>query len=56
MPDAGVKRLRTVKEVFRNTEKGFGGPVMEIACGLHNLRVTFRIPKHPKKGPEPVWH
>jgi hypothetical protein len=53
---AGVKRLRTVKDVLRNTKEGFAGPVTETACGLHNLRVTFRVPKHPKKGPEPTWH
>lgn len=53
---AGVKRLRTVKDVLRNTKDGFGDLVMEIACGLHNLRVTFRTPKHPKKRPEPLWH
>lgn len=53
---SGVKRLRIVKDVFRNTKKGFGDLVMEIACGLHNLRVTLRVPKHRKKGPEPVWH
>jgi hypothetical protein len=53
---SGVKRLRIVKDVLRNTKEGFADLVMEIACGLHNLRVTFRTPKHPKKGPEPVWH
>jgi len=53
---AGVKRLRIVKDVLRNTKDGLDDLVMEIACGLHNLRVTFRVPKHPKKYPEPVWH
>jgi len=53
---SGVKRLRIVKDVLRNTKDGFGDLVMEIACGLHNLRVTFRVPKHPKKDPEPLWH
>jgi len=53
---AGVKRLRIVKDVLRNTKEGFADLVMEIACGLHNLRVTFRVPKHPKKDPEPLWH
>jgi len=53
---SGVKRLRIVKDVLRNTKDGFCDPVMEIACGLHNLRVTFRTPKHPKKGPDPLWH
>jgi len=53
---AGVKRLRIVKDVFRNTKERFGDLVMEIACGLHNLRVTLRVPKHPRKGTEPLWH
>jgi hypothetical protein len=53
---AGVKRLRIVKDVFRNTKERFGDLVMEIACGLHKFRVTLRVPKHPKKGQEPVWH
>ncbi len=53
---SGVKRLRIVRDVPRNTKDGFGDPVMETACGLHNLRVTFRVPKHPKKDPEPLWH
>jgi hypothetical protein len=53
---SGVKRLRIVRDVLRNTKEGFADPVMEIACGLHNLRVTFRVPKYPKKGPEPIWH
>jgi hypothetical protein len=54
---AGVKRLRIVKDVLRNTEEGFADLVTEIACGLHNLRVTLRVPpKCPKKPPEPVWH
>jgi hypothetical protein len=53
---SGVKRLRIVKDVLRNTKKGFADLVMETACGLHNLRVTLRVPKHPKKDPEPLWH
>lgn len=39
---AGIKRCRIVKDVFRNTKKGFSDLVMRIACALHNLRVTFR--------------
>lgn len=39
---AGVKRCRIVKEVFRLTKEGISDDVMEIACGLHNLRVAFR--------------
>ncbi len=53
---SGIKRLRIVKDVFRNTKKRFADIVMETACGLHNLRVTLRVPGHPKKSPEQVWH
>ena len=41
---AGVKRCRMVKEVFRLTKQGISDLVMEIACGLHNLRVSIRHP------------
>ena len=41
---AGVKRCRMVKEVFRLTTVGISDLVMEIACGLHNLRVSCRHP------------
>jgi len=40
----GVKRCRIVKEVLRLTKEKISDVVMEIACGLHNLRVTFRQP------------
>jgi len=36
---AGVKRSRIVKDVLRNTKDGVSDAVMEVACGLHNLRV-----------------
>lgn len=39
---SGIKRCRMVKDVFRNTKKGFCDLVMEIACGLHNLRTECR--------------
>jgi hypothetical protein len=39
---AGIKRCRIVKDVFRNTKPGFSDLVMQIACGLHNLRTDFR--------------
>jgi len=39
---AGVKRCRIVKDVLRHTKAGVSDLVMEIACGLHNLRVTYR--------------
>jgi hypothetical protein len=41
---AGVKRCRIVKDTFRNTKEGFSDLVMEVACGLHNLRVACRHP------------
>ena len=39
---AGVKRSRIVKDVFRNKKPGLSDVSMEIACGLHNVRVTYR--------------
>jgi hypothetical protein len=41
---AGVKRCRIVKDVLRLTTEGLADLVMEIACGLHNLRVSGRHP------------
>jgi hypothetical protein len=41
---AGVKRCRIIKDVLRLTRKGLSDLVMEIACGLHNLRVNCRHP------------
>jgi hypothetical protein len=41
---AGVKRCRIVKDVLRNTKEGFSDLAMEVACGLHNLRVECRHP------------
>ena len=41
---AGVKRCRTVKDILRLTKTGISDLVMEIACGLHNLRVSCRHP------------
>ena len=41
---AGVKRCRMVKDVLRLTTEGISDRVMEIACGLHNLRVSCRHP------------
>jgi len=38
----GVKRYRIVKDKCRNWSKGFTDMVMEIACGLHNLRLGYR--------------
>jgi hypothetical protein len=39
---AGVKRCRIVKDILRLTKAGVSDRVMEVACGLHNLRVTCR--------------
>jgi hypothetical protein len=41
---AGVKRCRIVKDVLRLTKDGISDLVMEIACSLHNLRVSCRHP------------
>ena len=38
----GVKRCRIVAETFRNLRTGFVDEVMEVASGLHNLRVAAR--------------
>ena len=44
---AGVKRCRIVKDVLRLTTAGISDMVMEIACGLHHLRVSCRHPLPP---------
>ena len=41
---AGVKRCSIVTDVLRLTTEGVSDLVMEIACGLHNLRVSCRHP------------
>jgi hypothetical protein len=41
---AGVNRCRIVKDVLRLTKEEVSDLVMEIACGLHNLRVSCRHP------------
>jgi hypothetical protein len=41
---SGVKRCRIVKDVLRLTKEGTSDVVMEIACALHNLRVSCRRP------------
>ena len=41
---AGVKRVRIVKDRFRNTKPRCADWVMLIACGLHNLRQSLRHP------------
>jgi hypothetical protein len=39
---SGVKRLRIVKERIRLHRGAVHDLVMEVACGLHNLRLRFR--------------
>lgn len=39
---SGVKRCRIVKDIFRYRRYGYDDLVMELACGLHNLRVSHR--------------
>ena len=39
---SGVKRCRIVADAFRNRRRGFVDAAMEVACGLHNLRVAAR--------------
>lgn len=39
---SGVKRVRMVKERIRLHQGGIRDLVMEVACGLHNLRLRFR--------------
>ena len=41
---AGVKRCRRVKDILRLTKAAMSDMVMEIACGLHHLRVSCRHP------------
>lgn len=39
---SGVKRCRIVKETLRLWKKGIRDLVMEVCCGLHNLRLESR--------------
>jgi hypothetical protein len=41
---SGVKRCHIVTDVLRLTKEGISDRVMEMACGLHNLRVSCRPP------------
>ncbi len=40
---SGIKRVRIVSDVFRNTKDKYDDLVMLIACGLHNLRTDYRL-------------
>jgi hypothetical protein len=44
---AGVKRCRIVKDILRLTKAGISDLIMEMACGLHNLRISCRHPLSP---------
>ena len=39
---SGVKRCRIVKDVLRNKAEDISDAVLEVACGLHNVRVKRR--------------
>ena len=43
---AGIKICRIAKDQFRNMTEGLSDRVMQIACGLHNLRVNRRARRH----------
>ena len=38
----GIKRCQIVVQKFRNRKEHYTDDVMETACGLHNLRLTYR--------------
>lgn len=40
--NAGIKRCRIVKDVFRNMLANYEDVVMELACALHNFRTYHR--------------
>lgn len=42
---AGIKRNRSVQDIYRNIKEGTDDIFMTIACGLHNLRVAYRYQK-----------
>lgn len=42
---AGIKRNRSVQDIYRNIKEGTDDIFMTIACGLHNLRVAYRHQK-----------
>lgn len=41
----GIKRLRIVKDCLRNWRQGCRDKVMQMACALHNFRISVRNPK-----------
>ena len=42
---AGIKRNRSVQDIYRNIKEGTDDLFMSIACSLHNLRVAYRYQK-----------
>jgi len=42
---AGIKRNRSVQDIYRNIKQGTDDLFMTIACSLHNLRVANRYQK-----------
>lgn len=42
---AGIKRNRSVQDIYRNIKENTDDLFMSIACGLHNLRVAYRHQK-----------
>ena len=40
---SGVKRLRIMKDIFRNKKENCGETFTATACALHNLRTDFRL-------------
>ncbi len=47
----GIKRCRIVSDTFRHLKQGFADVVMEVACGLHNLREAHRRGTGPVLAP-----
>lgn len=39
---AGIKRNRSVQDIYRNIKENTDDLFMSVACGLHNLRVAYR--------------
>lgn len=39
---AGIKRNRSVQDIYRNIKEGTDDLFMSVACGLHNLRIAYR--------------
>ncbi len=44
---SGIKRLRIVKDKLRVWANYFPDAIMEICCGLHNLRIESRKWSYP---------